>query len=72
MTMNNESRYISRNVIVDGKNIGLAIVVIHADGSVETEPFERETGFTRWTDSAIIIEHNTAPTTVKFRNTDKL
>ncbi|MDE6397534.1 MAG: hypothetical protein K2K84_09710, partial [Muribaculaceae bacterium] len=68
---NEVCRYISRNVIVDGTNIGLAIVEIHCDGSVSVEKFEYETGFTRWTDDIIEVNHTTNPATVQIRTLQK-
>ena len=62
------SRFISRNVILNGKNIGLAVVEINTDGSISIEKFEYETCFTRWTDSHIIIDNNLEPATIQFKN----
>ena len=69
--MRNNFRYISRHVVENGIDRGLAIVEIRDDGSVNVESFERETCFTRWTDGTIEIDRSTEPVTVKFTTIQK-
>lgn len=48
-------KWLSRNVTVDGRHIGTAIVTEHDDGKVTAEPFETEQAGVVYTESAINV-----------------
>lgn len=52
----NDTKWLSRNVIVNGENRGLSTVTIGPDNHITVRPFVKEEEGVRYTDKAIRID----------------
>lgn len=50
------TKWLSRNVIYNGRKVGLAVVTVNDDETVSVEPFICEQAGVKYTDCSILIE----------------
>ena len=61
-------KWLSRNVVLNGRNLGLAIVVDNEDGSLEVEEFVKEESGVSYVDTSIVIDTSAFPHLITFIN----